>query len=91
MKNGEREAYLPGFAETLHKSANARRSSCLHASFLLLALSFSIVVTYDAVKKDSNRCYCWTELLQKEEMVSKKHPLSLLQWRREKLQVLGLN
>jgi len=41
-------------------------------------------VTYDAVKKDSSRCYCWTELLQKEEMVAKGHPLSLLQWRREK-------
>jgi hypothetical protein len=35
------------------------------------------------VKKDSSRCYCWTELLQKEEMVAKEHLLSLLQWRRE--------
>jgi hypothetical protein len=34
---------------------------------------------YDAVKKDSSRCCCWTELLQKGEIVAKEHPLSLLQ------------
>ena len=33
---------------------------------------------YDAVKIESSRCYCWTELLQKEEMVAKEHPLSPL-------------
>jgi len=44
MKSREREAYLPGFAETLHESADAGRSSCLQASFLILALSFSIVL-----------------------------------------------
>jgi len=49
-----------------------------------LSFSYTFVCPMSPLEKDSSRCYCWTELLQKEEMVVKEHPLSLLQWRREK-------
>jgi len=48
-------------------------------------LSLNVATRLRCCEEDSSRCYCWTELLQKEEMVAKEHPLSPLLWLEERM------